>query len=85
MFTATQEKTFIIVIFAKNKQKTLHSEVTVHLLTSFVRISAIYICIDTYITGANGHELSGRVRAHAMPGLNARGWQSKLLITPLSE
>ena len=47
-----------------------------------------------YITSACGHELSGRVRAHAynyniklyiMPGLNASGLQSKLLITPLSE
>ena len=41
-----------------------------------------------YITSARGHELSGRVRAHAynyLPGLNACGLQSKLLITPLSE
>ena len=38
-----------------------------------------------YITSVREHELSGRVRAHAMPGLNARGLQSKLLITPLSE
>ena len=42
-----------------------------------------------YITSACGHELSGRVRAHAyiiiMPGLNACGLQSNLLITPLSE
>ena len=53
-----------------------------------------YICLPPscaypqsrrYITGARGHELSGRVRAHAMPGLNARVLQSKLLITPLSE
>ena len=34
--------------------------------------------------GACGHELSGRVHAHAY-GLNARGLQSILLITPLSE
>ena len=36
---------------------------------------------------ARGHELSGRVCALIiiMPGLNARGLQSKLLITPLSE
>ena len=32
-----------------------------------------------YITSAHGHELSGRVRAHAY----TRGLQSKLLITPL--
>ena len=38
-----------------------------------------------YITSARGYELSGRVRAHAMPGRNAHGLQSKLLITPLSE
>ena len=38
-----------------------------------------------YKTSARGHELSGRVRAHTMPGRNARGLQSKLLITPLSE
>ena len=42
-----------------------------------------------YITSAHGHELSGRVRAHTykiiMPGLNVRGLQSKLLITPLSD
>ena len=43
-----------------------------------------------YITSARGHYLSGRVRAHAyniiiMPGLNACGLQSKLLITSLSE
>ena len=41
-----------------------------------------------YITSARGHELSGRVRATLiiiMPGLNARGLQNKLLITPLSE
>ena len=42
-----------------------------------------------YITSARGHELSERVYAHVyiiiMPGLNASGLQSKLLITPLSE
>ena len=47
-----------------------------------------------YVTNARGHELSGRVRAHVyaynyyiiiMPGLNALGLQSKLLITSLSE
>ena len=40
-----------------------------------------------YITSARGHEFSGRVRTLIiiMPGLNVRGLQSKLLITPLSE
>ena len=38
-----------------------------------------------YITSAHGHELGGRVRAHAYNYYNARGLQSKLLITPLSE
>ena len=40
-----------------------------------------------YITSVRGHELSGHVRTHViiMPGLNARGLQSKLLITPFSE
>ena len=42
-----------------------------------------------YITSTHGHEICGCVRAHAyiiiMAGLNVRGLQSKLLITPLSE
>ena len=46
------------------------------------------INIRRYITSARGHELVG-VFAHTliiiMPGLNVRGLQSKLLITPLSE
>ena len=50
----------------------LRSEVTAHLLTSFVCICNINMRM--YITSARGHELSGRVRAHAynyMPGLNS--------------
>ena len=51
-----------------------------------LRVHIRNINMRRYITSARGHELSGRVRAHAyMPGLNARGLQSKLLITPLSE
>ena len=41
-----------------------------------------------YITSARGHQLSGRVRAHAYNYyalVDARGLQSKLLITTLIE
>ena len=37
-----------------------------------------------FFFSARGHELSGPVHTHAMPGLNAHGLQSKL-ITPLIE
>ena len=53
-----------------------------------LRVHIHNINMRRYITSARGHELSGRVHAHAliiMPGLNARGLQSKLLITPLSK
>ena len=52
-----------------------------------LRVHIRNINMRRYITSARGHELSGRVRAHAfiMPGLNVRRLQSKLLITPLSE
>ena len=46
------------------------------------------INMRSYIRSAREHELSGRVHAQLiiiMAGLNARGLQSKLLITPLSE
>ena len=52
------------------------------------RVHIRNINMRRYITSARGHELSGRVRAHAY---NYYGWaecaglQSKLLITPLSE
>ena len=52
-----------------------------YLLRAHIRI----INMRRYITSASGCELSGRVRVLIMPGLDARGLQSKLLITPISE
>ena len=59
---------------------------------TFAYLLRAHICninMRRYITSARGHELSGCVFVHTliiiMPGLNACGLQSKLLITPVSE
>ena len=56
--------------------------------TYLLRVHIRNINMRRYITSARGHELSGRVRAHAYNyyvWAEACGLQSKLLITPLSE
>ena len=75
--------TLLFAILIKNASFRSHGTFA-YLLRAHIR----NINIRRYIASARGHELSGRVRAHAY---NYYAWaechwlQSKLLITPLSE
>ena len=53
----------------------------VYLLRAHIR----NINVRSYITSARGVAVFAHTLIIIMPGLNARGLQSKLLITPLSE
>ena len=73
--------TLLFAILTKNAFLRSYGTVA-YILRTYIR----NINMRRYITSARGHELSGRVRAMLiiiMPGLNARGLQNKLLITPL--